>query len=105
MRASSGRRSRTALMLALAAQVTFTLVARRRGYMLGTHTVVRCRQGHLFSTIWIPGLKLKAVDLGIARLQRCPVGKHWSLVVPVREADLSDEEREFARSHRDVRLP
>ena len=25
----------------------------------------------------------------MARVQRCPVGKHWSLVVPVREADLA----------------
>ena len=105
MKSSADRRSRTAPMLVIGALAAFTLVARRRGYMFGTHTVVRCRQGHLFSTIWIPGLKLKALDLGVARLQRCPVGKHWSLVVPVRETDLSDEEREFARSHRDVRLP
>lgn len=104
MKPSVGRRSRTALLI-IGALATFTLVARRRGYKLGTDTVVRCRQGHLFSTIWIPGVKIKAVDLGVARLQRWPVGKHWSLVVPVREADLSDEERAFAHSHRDVRLP
>jgi hypothetical protein len=105
MKPSVGRRSRTALTVVIGAVTTFTLVARRLGYKLGTDTVVRCRQGHLFSTIWIPGVKLKAVDLGVARLQRCPVGKHWSLVVPVREAALSDEERKLARSHRDVRLP
>jgi hypothetical protein len=105
MALSAGRRSRTAPLFVIGALAALTLVARRRGYKLGTDTVVRCRQGHLFSTIWIPGVKLKAIDLGVARLQRCPVGKHWSLVVPVREAALSDEEREFARSHRDVRLP
>lgn len=105
MKPSVGRRSRTALMVVIGAVATFTLVARLLGYKLGTDTIVRCRQGHLFSTIWIPGIKLKAVDLGVARLQRCPVGKHWSLVVPVREAALSNEERELARSHRDVRLP
>jgi hypothetical protein len=105
MKPWAGRRSRTALMVVIGALAAFTLVARRRGYKLGTDTVVRCRQGHLFSTIWIPGVKLKALDLGLARLQRCPVGKHWSLVVPVREADLSAAQREFARSHRDVRLP
>jgi len=92
-------------MVVIGTLAALTLVARRRGYKLGTDTVVRCRQGHLFSTIWIPGAKLKALELGVARLQHCPVGKHWSLVVPVREADLSDEEREFAHSHRDVRLP
>jgi hypothetical protein len=105
MAPSSGRRSRTVPLVVLGTLAALTLVARRRGYKLGTDTVVRCRQGHLFSTIWIPGVKLKALDLGVARLQRCPVGKHWSLVVPVREAALSDEERELARSHRDVRLP
>ena len=48
------------------------------------------REGHLFTTIWIPGVKLKELDLVVARIQRCPVGQHWSLVVPVREADLTD---------------
>ncbi len=41
-----------------------TIVARRRGYPLGGNAVVRCRQGHLFTTIWIPGASLKAVRLG-----------------------------------------
>jgi hypothetical protein len=82
-----------------------TLIARRLGYNLGTNTLVRCRKGHVFTTIWIPGVKLKELDLVIARVQRCPIGKHWSLVVPVRAADLSEEDREFARAHHDVRIP
>ena len=82
-----------------------TLIARRLGYNLGTNTIVRCRQGHLFTTIWIPGVKLKELDLVVARVQRCPVGKHWSLVVPVREADLSEAEIQLAREHRDIRIP
>ena len=82
-----------------------TLIGRRLGYNFGTNTIVRCRQGHLFTTIWIPGVKLKELDLVVARVQRCPVGKHWSLVVPVREADLTEEERQFAREHRDIRIP
>ena len=82
-----------------------TLIGQRLGYNLGTNTVVRCRQGHLFTTIWIPGVKLKELDLVVARVQRCPVGKHWSLVVPVGEADLTEEERQFAREHRDIRIP
>jgi hypothetical protein len=85
--------------------VVATLLARRLGYKLGGNVVVRCRSGHLFTTIWIPGVKLKALDLGVARLQRCPVGKHWSLVTPVRDSDLTDEERDFARAHRDMRIP
>jgi hypothetical protein len=92
-------------LIVIAAIAAATFVARRRGYKLGGTTVVRCRRGHLFTTIWIPGVKLKALDLGIARLQHCPVGKHWSLVTPVRDSDLTDEEREFARAHHDVRIP
>jgi len=101
---SSPRRG-LVLALILAVIAVGTIAARLLGYKLGRNTVVRCRQGHLFSTIWIPGVKLKALDLGIARLQHCPVGKHWTLVVPVRDADLTDEQREFARTHHDVRIP
>ncbi len=82
-----------------------TLIARRLGYNLGTNTIVRCRQGHLFTTIWIPGVKLKELDLVIARIQRCPVGHHWSLVVPVRPATLTAENREFAQAHHDIKIP
>ena len=92
-------------LVVLAALAGATFVARRRGYNLGTNTVVRCHQGHLFTTIWIPGVKLKALEFGIVRLQHCPVGNHWSLVIPVRDSDLTDAEREFARAHHDVPIP
>jgi hypothetical protein len=85
--------------------VAGTLLGRLLGYRLGLHTVVRCRRGHLFETIWIPGFKLKAVELGLVRIQHCPVGHHWSLVAPVKEATLSDADRQLAASYRDVRLP
>ena len=81
------------------------LIARRLGYNLGTNTVVRCRQGHMFTTIWIPGIKLKELDLVVARVQRCPVGNHWSLVVPVRAKDLTEAELQSAREHHDIRIP
>jgi hypothetical protein len=41
---------------------------------------VRCRDGHVFTTIWIPLASVKAVRLGPRRYQRCPVGHHWSMV-------------------------
>lgn len=93
------------LAFAVGFLVCFTLVARKLGYKVGGNVVVRCRQGHLYTTLWIPGVKLKAVDLLVARFQRCPVGHHWSLVVPVRDADLSEAERREAAAHHDVRLP
>ena len=72
---------------------------------LGGNVVVRCRQDHLFTTIWIPGASVKAVRLLSRRFQRCPVGGHWSLVTPVRESDLTEAERSQAHEQRDIRLP
>jgi hypothetical protein len=88
------------ILLALVA----TIVLRRRGYGIGGNAMVRCRQGHLFTTIWVPGASLKAVRLGWWRFQRCPVGKHWSIVTPVKESDLTEEERRSARENKDVRV-
>lgn len=78
---------------------------RRRSGRGGGRVIVRCSQGHLFSTIWIPGASLKAVRLGGARFQRCPVGRHWSLVRPVRPETLTPEERAQAQATRDTRIP
>jgi hypothetical protein len=82
-----------------------TIAARRLGYKVGGDVVVRCRDGHLYTTIWIPGVSVKSLRLGWYRWQRCPVGGHWAVVSPVRDEDLTDEEREFAAQHRDVRIP
>jgi hypothetical protein len=97
--------SRRIVPIVIAIIVLGTLVARRRGYKVGGNVAVRCRAGHLYTTLWIPGVNLKALDLGLARLQYCPVGRHWSLVTPVRDADLSEEQRELAGAHHDVWLP
>jgi hypothetical protein len=91
--------------LVVVAYVVATVAARRRGYTFGRDTPVRCRQGHLFTTIWIPGGSLKAVRLGPWRVQWCPVGRHVDLVHPVRNADLTATEREFAANHHDVKVP
>ena len=76
-----------------------------RGYGLGGRVVVRCREGHLFTTIWIPGASAKALRLGPWRLQRCPVGPHWSIVTPVRASELSEDEARLAGERRDTRVP
>lgn len=98
-------RATRAICLAVSIVGAGTLLGRLLGYNFGGRTFVRCRQGHLFTTIWIPGVKLKAVDLGIARLQRCPVGRHWSLVCPVRRSALTPEEQRLAREHHDAWIP
>ena len=71
------------------------------GLDLARFFVVRCRDGHLFTTVWLPGASFKAIRLGWLRLQRCPVGDHWSIVTPVRDEDLTPEQRRIARQHRD----
>jgi hypothetical protein len=101
-RRSRSRRRRLLIAVALLIE---PLAMKLRGYPLGGKLIVRCRRGHLFTTIWIPGASLKAVRLGWWRLQYCPVGRHWSIVVPVRESELTDDEKRLARDEQDVRLP
>jgi hypothetical protein len=101
----TGIRSRLPIGIVLLVLFAGTLVARRRGYTIGGHVVVRCRRGHLSTTLWIPGINLKGLDFGLARWQRCPVGRHWSLVTPVKESDLTEDERAFAHAHHDVPIP
>jgi hypothetical protein len=95
------RRRRRIAVAVVAVYAVATVVARRLGYGVGGETIVRCRRGHLFTTVWIPGASLKSVRFGWWRLQRCPVGPHWSLVAPVRAIDLSDDERRLALENRD----
>ncbi|MBV9338418.1 MAG: hypothetical protein JO243_21230 [Solirubrobacterales bacterium] len=71
----------------------------------GGNIVVRCREGHLFTTLWLPAISVKALRLGWWRFQRCPVGHHWSVVTPVNASGLSPRERRSARRHHDFRVP
>jgi hypothetical protein len=104
---ASGKRKRRLAVLAgvIVAYVALTIIATRQGYSFGRNTVVRCRQGHLFTTVWIPGASAKALRFGPWRLQWCPVGRHLDLVHPVKDADLTDAERSFALAHHDVLVP
>jgi hypothetical protein len=76
-----------------------------QGRPVGGRLVVRCRQGHLFRTLWIPSVSFKGLRLGWVRLQRCPVGRHWSLVAPVRESELGARQRRSAGSRLDTWIP
>ncbi len=102
----AGPISRRRRSLVIAAAILLEPVAMRlRGYRVGGNLVVRCREGHLFTTIWVPGASLKSIRLGWWRFQRCPVGKHWSIVTPVKESDLTEEEKRIAGENKDVRIP
>jgi hypothetical protein len=75
------------------------------GMLDGFDRPVRCRDGHLFTTIWIPLGSLKAIRLGRRRFQRCPVGHHWSIVTPVDRATAPEAELQAAAAVHDVRIP
>lgn len=102
MKTHSRRRRRLFLAGALLLE---PVLMKLRGYPIGGNLVVRCRQGHLFTTIWIPSASIKSIRLGWWRIQRCPVGRHWSIVVPLRESDITEDERQLARQHHDVPVP
>ena len=102
----SRARWRRTTLCAVAFYAVATVVARRRGYSgLGGWTLVRCSQGHLFRTIWVPGVSLKAIRLGWYRAQFCPVGRHWTLVSPVADADAATGVAPLRLVPRDVGLP
>ena len=99
------RRKRRIVLVVIALHVLGTILARWRGYKIGGNVVVRCSQGHLFTTIWVPGASLKPVRLEWWRIQRCPVGNHWSIVAPVKEGDLTEDEKRIAAANKDARVP
>jgi len=66
---------------------------------------VRCKDEHLFTTIWIPLGSLKAVRLGNRRYQRCPVGHHWTMVVPLDPNTADPGDLAAAAAVHDIRIP
>jgi hypothetical protein len=92
-------------VLLLAGVLAEAMAMRARGYPIGGNLIVRCRRGHLFTTLWIPGASVKALRLGWARFQWCPVGRHWSLVTPVKDSEPSAAEKRLAHDQHDLRLP
>jgi len=105
MSGSSQSRRRAGLAIVVLALLAELSVLLLRGYPPAGNVVVRCRRGHLFTTIWVPGASLKALRFGWWRLQRCPACGRWSMVTPVRRADLSADELSAAAATRDVRIP
>ena len=69
-------RRRPILVLAVAAVLVESAAVRLRGYRVAGNVVVRCRKGHLFTTIWVPGASLKSLRFGWWRFQHCPVAGH-----------------------------
>ncbi|HWK28711.1 MAG TPA: hypothetical protein VNS09_19260 [Solirubrobacter sp.] len=90
-----------ALPIIVVVVIAQMLFSRSRGRpAIAGEIVVRCSQGHVFRTIWSPLGSFASVRLGSARFQHCPVGHHWSLVRPVEDADLTDEDRRMLDERR-----
>lgn len=100
----SSRKRRTGIIIA-AGMLLETAGLWLQARKIAGSVIVRCSEGHLFTTLWIPGASIKSLRLVWWRLQRCPVGGHWSLVRPVDESTLSEDERRFAREHHDLPVP
>jgi hypothetical protein len=101
----SGSNRRYLVVAVLAALLLEAGATWLRSHRLGGNLVVRCRQGHLFTTFWIPAASVKSLRFGWWRFQYCPVGRHWSVVVPVRQDELSAKQLRAARGQHDIRLP
>jgi hypothetical protein len=99
------RKGRISLVAAVLLLLELVVLTRRRGRVLAANTVVRCKDGHLFTTLWIPGASVKSLRLGWWRIQYCPVGKHWTVVSPAQVSELTEEEKQTAAQHRDIRVP
>lgn len=69
--------------------------------MPGPQRIVRCSQGHLYTTTWMPLVSFKSIRLGSRRYQRCPVGHHWALTAQVDPDTLTDQERSRAQAIHD----
>ncbi|KAF7555015.1 hypothetical protein G7Z17_g2479 [Cylindrodendrum hubeiense] len=67
--------------------------------------IVRCSDGHLYTTVWVPMMSLKALRFGSRRVQRCPVGHHWTTVVRVESGELTYAELEKAMGIHDNQWP
>jgi hypothetical protein len=99
------KKHRRLWFVGIASVVIEPLAMKLRGYPMGGKLIVRCRQGHMFTTFWLPGVSFKSLRLGWWRYQRCPVGRHWSLITPVRPTELTEAQRAEARSRSDIPLP
>jgi hypothetical protein len=80
-------------------------MSRLRGYRFGSDVIVRCRDGHLFMTTWVPMMSVKAIRFGLVRIQHCPVGDHVTAVRLMRDQDLTRAQRLEAGRHHDSGVP
>ena len=67
-------RRRTVAALVVGAVAAEAVALRHRSGRLGGKVPVKCADGHIFTTIWIPGASVKSLRFLWWRYQWCPVG-------------------------------
>ena len=67
--------------------------------------VMRCPDGHLFETPFLPMMSLKAIRTPRGRIMRCPVDGRRGLVELMFTAELTPAQRDEARRNRTSPLP
>ena len=98
-------------MIVPAAAIPLVVVLVLIGAVLGLgrlpryQRIVRCQAGHCFTTIWVPGASFKAARLLRGRWQRCPVGRHWTMVRVVDPGTLSADQLAAAQATHDLCIP
>ncbi len=70
-----------------------------------TRTIVKSDCGHLYATIWIPLISLKAVRMGNRRFQHCPVCRPWAWTEQADVSQLTAEEVAQAQQREDLPIP
>jgi hypothetical protein len=90
-----------ALVILAVVAVRVGRMSKAQGYRFGHDVIVRCRDGHLFMTTWIPMMSFKAIRVGLVRVQYCPVGDHVTVVRLMRDEELRPAERLEASRHHD----
>jgi hypothetical protein len=66
---------------------------------------VRCSQGHLYTSTWLPYASVKALRLGRRRWQHCPVGHHWAMTTRLDPAITTSGDLAEASKVHDWRIP
>ncbi len=73
------------------------VIAHRKGFKRDGEVIARCRDGHLFTTIWVGEFSWHKLDLGWAKIQRCPVDGRLTIVRAVEPGQLTTEEKKAAK--------
>jgi hypothetical protein len=67
--------------------------------------IMRCPDGHLFETPFLPFASFKAVRTPRGRYQRCPVDGRWGLMDLQPTAELTPEQLAEAHEQRTTPIP